>query len=72
MNALRMLMLASVLTLGSQLCACSQPAPPEPPREQHQELRRAIQEPIDRARAVEGELQKQQDALQRQLEDSGG
>lgn len=43
------------------LCAaCSKPEPPEkerPPEPQATELRDAIQQPIDRAKAVEGEVQ---------------
>ncbi len=75
MTPIRQLWLVPVLLLAGSLVACgsSQPPPePEPPREEHQALQRAIQEPLDRARAVEDTLQKQQESLQRQLDEDGG
>ena len=48
-------------------CGCSATPP-----EDHKALQRTIQEPIDRARAVEDTLQKQQDSMQRTLDESDG
>lgn len=72
MNPSRIAMIVAMGLLVASLAGCGKSQAPEPPRGEHQALQRAIQEPIDRARAVEEELQKQQDALQRQIEDSGG
>lgn len=61
-----------LVLVASSLAACGKSAPPEPPREEHQALQRAIQEPLDKARAAEAELQKRQDEIQRQLDDADG
>ena len=53
-------------------CGSQEPTPPAPPQEEHKALQRAIQEPIDRARAVEDTLQKQQDSMRQELDESGG
>ena len=63
----RRLAYAVIGMLASQLVACSANPEPAPAPEQHQELRRAIQEPIDKARAAEAQLQEQQKALQQQI-----
>lgn len=65
----------SALLLGSLLlssCGSSQDAAPAPPPEEHKALQRTIQEPIDRARAVEDTLQKQQDSMRQEMDESGG
>ena len=60
------------------LCACSKPPPPEkerppePQAEQHTELRDAIQAPQDKARNVEGDVQKAADQQRAVIEDQGG
>lgn len=61
------------LALLLACAACSKPEPPEkerPPEPQATQLRDAIQQPIDRARAVEGQVQdaaaKQQAAIDAQ------
>ncbi len=59
--------LLSCLTL--MLTACGNSEPPPPPKDEHKALQRAIQEPLDKARAVEGQLQEQQKAMQRQVDD---
>lgn len=64
--------IAVLLMLITGLAACDKPAPPEPPQPEHQALQRAIQEPLDKARAAEAELQKRQDEMQRQIDDAGG
>ncbi len=61
-----------LLALAANITACGTSSPPEPPREEHKDLQRAIQQPIDRARAVQDEVQKQQESLQRQVDESGG
>lgn len=57
--------------------ACSKPHPPEkerPPEPQaaHGELRDAIQAPIDKARAVEADVQRAADEQRAAIEASGG
>ena len=66
------LALAAALTLG--LAACSPPpeTPPidEPPEPQATALRDAISEPLDKARAVEGSVQRAADAQRRVIDDA--
>ncbi len=66
------ILLLPLLLACLQLSACGDREPPPAPKEEHKALQRAIQEPIDKARAVEGELQKQQEAMRRTLEEDGG
>lgn len=66
--SIRLAGLAALLLAGTLLPACGSSEPPPPPKDEHKALQRAIQEPIDRARAVEGQLQEQQKARQRQLD----
>lgn len=48
-------------------------APPEPQAEpRHTELRDAIQQPIDRAKAVDAQVQDGADAQRKAVEDAGG
>jgi hypothetical protein len=61
------------------LTACSPPAPPEkehPPEPQaaraHSGLRDAIQVPLDKAKAVEDQVQKDKDAQDATIEAAGG
>jgi hypothetical protein len=56
--------------------ACK-PAPPDPerpvePQARHTELHEAIQQPLDKAKAVEGDLQKAADAQRAAIEAAGG
>ncbi|MCL1634964.1 hypothetical protein M2650_10020 [Luteimonas sp. SX5] len=56
---------------------CSRPKPPpteqQPePQAQHTELRDAVQEPIDKAKAVEDSVQKATDQQRAQIEAAGG
>ena len=66
------LALAAALTLG--LAACSPPpeTPPidDPPEPQATALRDAINEPLDKARAVEGSVQRAADAQRRVIDDA--
>jgi hypothetical protein len=69
MNGLRTAGLALVSLLWLAACGSDDPAPP--PREEDRALERAIQEPLDRARAVEEEMEKarrEQDAKLREQE----
>lgn len=53
-------MIFAALAVPLLCAACSQPEPPEkerPPEPQATELRDAIQQPIDRARAVDAQVQ---------------
>lgn len=70
MTSLRSLLPGILLVAIAGLAACS-PPPPEAPREEHQTLQRAIQEPLDKARSVEAELQKKNEAMQRQIDAEG-
>ncbi len=59
------------------LCACNKPTPPDPerppePQARHTELRDAIQAPLDKAKAVEGEVQQAADAQRAAIEAAGG
>lgn len=56
-------------------CGKPQPEPPKPPAPQsaaHAELRDAIQQPIDRAKAVDAQVQEGADAQRKAIEDAGG
>lgn len=55
----------------ASLLACSPSAPP-PPREQDRALERAIQEPQDKARAVEDQLEAARRAQDEKLREQGG
>ena len=65
---------AFALGLGLVLAACSSEPPPAPAplREEDKTLQRAIQEPLDKARAVEDQVLKAEQERAKQLEDSGG
>lgn len=67
-------LLAVVAT--ATLAACK-PAPPDPerppePQAAHTELRDAMQAPVDKARAVEDELQKAAEAQRAAIDAAGG
>ena len=67
---------------GSALCcaalalsACNKPTPPDPerpPEPQATHVADAIQAPLDKARAVEGDLQRAADAQRAAVEAAGG
>jgi hypothetical protein len=65
---------STLLLLGCAACSKPEPPkkeqPPEPQAAQHTELRDSIQKPIERAKAVEGEVldaaKQQQDAIDAQ------
>ena len=61
---------STLLLLGCAACSKPEPPkkeqPPEPQAEQHTELRDAIQKPIERAKAVEGQVL---DAAKQQQDD---
>jgi hypothetical protein len=65
---------STLLLLGCAACSKPEPPkkdqPPEPQAAQHTELRDAIQKPIERANAVEGQVldaaKQQQDAIDAQ------
>ena len=70
---------ARTCLLAIALCAvaaCSKPEPPptdQPPEPQaHTELRDAIKEPIDKAKAVEQDVQDAADQQRAQIEAAGG
>ncbi len=50
------------------LAACSDAPPPNKDTEKHTELRDAIQRPLDKARAVDAEVQKAKEAQDRNIE----
>ena len=76
---LRPLLCCALLALAApMLSACSKPEPPEkerppePQAETNTELRDAIQAPIDKARAVDDDVQKGADRERQAIEDAGG
>ena len=54
------------------LTACGSDAPPPQPREEDRALERAIQEPQDKARAVEDEVLKAKQEQDAKIEEQGG
>ena len=67
-----LVLIAALLVLG----ACSKPTPPDPerpvePQASATELRDAIQEPLDKAKAVEGDVQKAAEAQRAAIEAAG-
>ncbi len=72
MSPSRTLFVGLLLLAGMNLTGCGSSETPEPAREEDKALQRAIQEPLDKARAVEDTLQKQQEAMQRQIDEDGG
>lgn len=70
MSRLRGGTFALLACLTVPLTGCNAPEPPPPPKDEHKALQRAIQEPLDKARAVEGQLQEQQKVMQRQLDEA--
>lgn len=71
MSMFRMFAIATVACCA----ACSPPPKPptdQPPEPQATQLRDAIQAPIDKAKAVEGQLQDAADAQRKAIEAAGG
>lgn len=66
------LALAAAFTLGTAACSPPPEVPPidEPPEPQATALRDAINEPLDKARAVEGILQDAADAQREAIDDA--
>lgn len=54
------------------LAACSSDAPPPAPREEDRALEKAIQAPLDKARAVEDEVMKAKQEQDAKIEEQGG
>ena len=70
-------MLVAGTLLACSMVACSKPQPPEKerpvePQAQHAQLREAIQAPIDKAQAVEADVQQAADAQRAAIEAAGG
>lgn len=61
--------LASVLVLS--LAGCQRPSE-APPREQDKALQRAVEAPLERARAVEDEVREGKQRKDREIEEQGG
>jgi hypothetical protein len=70
--------IACAFVFGLVLCACGKPQPPDrerPPEPQAQpksQLRKAIGEPIDRARQADAEVQKAADAQRAAIDAATG
>lgn len=72
MPAIRM---PTVLAAALLCAACSPPEEPsreQPPEPQATQLRDAVQAPVDKARAVEGQVQDAADAQRKAIEAAGG
>ena len=54
------------------LAACGSSTAPEPPREEDRRLERAVQEPLDKARAVEEQMQKQKEEQEARMREQEG
>ncbi len=73
MKPTRFLVFTALACMTTSLIGCGEPAPPAPPappKDEHKALQRAIQEPLDKARAVESQLQEKNEQLQRELDDA--
>lgn len=69
----RLLLSATCASLLLCACAPSEPAaPPEASPQDPKALQRTIQEPLDKARAVESQMQQHRQDLDQQLDDAGG
>lgn len=61
------------LGMGLMLGACSsEPPPPAQVREEDKALQRAIEEPLDKARAVEDQVLKAQEEQAKKIDEQGG
>lgn len=60
-----------VLPLGL-LAGCEPEPSPPPPDESARALERAVQEPLDKARAVEDQVKAQKERQDREIEEGGG
>lgn len=70
-----MLRILSIAALACLAGACSKPTPAptdQPPEPQATQLREAIQQPLDKAKAVEGQVQQAADEQRAQIDASGG
>ena len=54
------------------LGACGSSAPSQTPREEDRKLERAVQEPLDRARAVEQQMRDARAKEDAEIQDGGG
>ena len=70
MKPTRFLVFTALACMTTSLIGCGEPAPPAPPKDEHKALQRAIQQPLDKARAVESQLQEKNEQLQRELDDA--
>ena len=58
--------------LGLLLAGCVESPPPETPREEDRKLERAVQEPLDKARAVEDQMREARKQQDEKLREDGG
>lgn len=75
-RALRRHLFASLLAMAAAGCTANEPPPLPPPRatapEADRTLERAVQEPLQQARAVEEQMRAARKAQDQRLEDGGG
>lgn len=70
-----MLRILSITALACLAAACSKPTPApmeQPPEPQATQLRETIQQPLDKAKAVEGQMQQSADEQRAKIEANGG
>lgn len=62
----------AVLALGLLTGCDPEPSPPPPADDRSRALERAVQEPLDKARAVEDQIKAQKERQDRDIEEGGG
>jgi hypothetical protein len=63
----------SPLLVAALLAGCQpQPSPPPPPDDSSRALERAVQEPLDKARAVKDQLKEGREKQDKEIEEGGG
>ena len=61
-----------VCVLVVSLAGCVESPPPDAPREEDRKLERAVQEPLDKARAVEEQMREARKQQDEKLREEGG
>lgn len=62
----------TLATFALLLAGCVETPPPDAPREEDRQLERAVQEPLDKARAVEDQMREARKQQDEKLREEGG